>query len=196
MYCRSEPYRVSPPNHMFKLLYKFICYLFSGNTDPAAKRAKKKMIADPDAAFEVINKTLGSSTGPINLRQPQRKEFLPPNENGDFTFVYIALDQNGKEATGNVLAQSESEAINQIRSRGLYPTKVNRAFTLIELLVVITIIGVFSAMWFGASFGTNDEQDFVSPEQVISELQQKVTELQTENASLQKLLIMQANMPK
>lgn len=39
-------------------------------------------------------------------------------------FHYIALDQNGQETTGDLDAASESEAVNQLRQSGLYPTSV------------------------------------------------------------------------
>lgn len=39
-------------------------------------------------------------------------------------FHYIALDQNGQETAGELDAASESEAINQLRQSGFYPTSV------------------------------------------------------------------------
>ncbi|MFN0076529.1 MAG: type II secretion system F family protein [Prosthecobacter sp.] len=39
-------------------------------------------------------------------------------------FHYIALDQNGQETAGDLDAASESDAINQLRLSGLYPTSV------------------------------------------------------------------------
>ncbi len=39
-------------------------------------------------------------------------------------FHYIALDQNGQETAGDLDAASESDAINQLRQSGLYPTSV------------------------------------------------------------------------
>lgn len=39
-------------------------------------------------------------------------------------FHYIALDQNGQETAGDIDAASEADAINQLRSRGLFPTSV------------------------------------------------------------------------
>ena len=39
-------------------------------------------------------------------------------------FHYIALDQNGQETAGNIDAASEADAINQLRSSGLFPTSV------------------------------------------------------------------------
>jgi len=40
------------------------------------------------------------------------------------TFEYIALDANGEESTGNIDADSDSDAISQLRKNGFYPTKV------------------------------------------------------------------------
>ncbi len=39
-------------------------------------------------------------------------------------FHYIALDQNGQETTGDLDAGSEADAINQLRTSGLFPTSV------------------------------------------------------------------------
>ena len=39
-------------------------------------------------------------------------------------FLYLALDAKGEQTTGSVQASSESEAIQQLRSQGLYPTQV------------------------------------------------------------------------
>ncbi len=39
-------------------------------------------------------------------------------------FQYIALDAKGEQTTGSVSAGSESEAIQQLRGQGLYPTQV------------------------------------------------------------------------
>ena len=39
-------------------------------------------------------------------------------------FLYLALDAKGEQTTGSVQATSESEAIQQLRSMGLYPTQV------------------------------------------------------------------------
>lgn len=39
-------------------------------------------------------------------------------------FQYIALDAKGEQTTGSVQAGSESDAIQQLRSKGLYPTQV------------------------------------------------------------------------
>lgn len=39
-------------------------------------------------------------------------------------FQYIALDGKGEQTTGSVQAGSESEAIQQLRGQGLYPTQV------------------------------------------------------------------------
>lgn len=39
-------------------------------------------------------------------------------------FQYIALDAKGEQTTGSVQAASESDAIQQLRSQGLYPTQV------------------------------------------------------------------------
>ncbi len=39
-------------------------------------------------------------------------------------FQYTALDAKGEQATGSVQAGSEAEAIQQLRSQGLYPTQV------------------------------------------------------------------------
>ena len=39
-------------------------------------------------------------------------------------FLYLALDAKGEQTTGSVQASSESEAIQQLRSMGLYPTQV------------------------------------------------------------------------
>jgi len=39
-------------------------------------------------------------------------------------FQYIALDAKGEQTTGSVTAGSESEAIQQLRNQGLYPTQV------------------------------------------------------------------------
>lgn len=40
-------------------------------------------------------------------------------------FQYSALDAKGEQTTGAVSAASEAEAIQQLRSRGLYPTQIN-----------------------------------------------------------------------
>ncbi len=40
-------------------------------------------------------------------------------------FQYSALDAKGEETTGIVAAASEAEAIQQLRAKGLYPTKIN-----------------------------------------------------------------------
>jgi type IV pilus assembly protein PilC len=40
------------------------------------------------------------------------------------SFEYIALDSNGEESTGVVEADTDSDAIDQLRRDGLYPTKV------------------------------------------------------------------------
>ena len=39
-------------------------------------------------------------------------------------FQYLALDAKGEQTTGSVQASSESDAIAQLRSQGLYPTQV------------------------------------------------------------------------
>ena len=39
-------------------------------------------------------------------------------------FLYLALDATGEQTTGSVQAASESEAIQQLRGQGLYPTQV------------------------------------------------------------------------
>jgi type IV pilus assembly protein PilC len=39
-------------------------------------------------------------------------------------FHYIALDQNGQETTGDLEANSEADAYNQLRASGYYPTQV------------------------------------------------------------------------
>lgn len=39
-------------------------------------------------------------------------------------FLYLALDAKGEQTTGNVQAESESDAIQQLRAMGLYPTQV------------------------------------------------------------------------
>lgn len=39
-------------------------------------------------------------------------------------FLYLALDAKGEQTTGSVQASSESEAIQQLRAQGLYPTQV------------------------------------------------------------------------
>jgi len=39
-------------------------------------------------------------------------------------FQYLALDAKGEQTTGSVQASSESDAIQQLRSQGLYPTQV------------------------------------------------------------------------
>ena len=40
-------------------------------------------------------------------------------------FQYSALDAKGEQTTGSVSANTEAEAIQQLRSRGLYPTQIN-----------------------------------------------------------------------
>ena len=40
-------------------------------------------------------------------------------------FQYSALDAKGEQTTGTVSAASESEAIQQLRAKGLYPTQIN-----------------------------------------------------------------------
>ncbi len=40
-------------------------------------------------------------------------------------FQYAALDAKGEQTTGVVAANSEAEAIQQLRSKGLYPTQIN-----------------------------------------------------------------------
>lgn len=42
-------------------------------------------------------------------------------------FDYTALDANGNETNGSVDASSESEALNQLRSQGFYPTQISEA---------------------------------------------------------------------
>ncbi len=42
-------------------------------------------------------------------------------------FDYNALDANGNETKGSVEASSESEALNQLRSEGFYPTQISEA---------------------------------------------------------------------
>ncbi|MGB0993331.1 MAG: type II secretion system F family protein, partial [Akkermansiaceae bacterium] len=39
-------------------------------------------------------------------------------------FQYLALDAKGEQTTGTVQAGSESDAIQQLRGQGLYPTQV------------------------------------------------------------------------
>ena len=39
-------------------------------------------------------------------------------------FQYIALDAKGEQTTGVVQAGNDAEAIQQLRSQGLYPTQV------------------------------------------------------------------------
>ena len=43
------------------------------------------------------------------------------------TFQYIALDSKGEQTTGTVQSGSESEAIQQLRAQGLYPTQIVEA---------------------------------------------------------------------
>jgi len=43
------------------------------------------------------------------------------------TFQYIALDSNGEQTTGTVESGSEAEAIQQLRTKGLYPTQIVEA---------------------------------------------------------------------
>ncbi|MEX1116051.1 MAG: type II secretion system F family protein [Akkermansiaceae bacterium] len=40
-------------------------------------------------------------------------------------FQYSALDAKGEQTTGTVSANSEAEAIQQLRTKGLYPTQIN-----------------------------------------------------------------------
>ncbi|MBC8128561.1 MAG: type II secretion system F family protein [Gloeobacteraceae cyanobacterium ES-bin-144] len=40
-------------------------------------------------------------------------------------FQYSALDAKGEQTTGNIVADNEAEAIQQLRSQGLYPTQIN-----------------------------------------------------------------------
>ncbi len=40
-------------------------------------------------------------------------------------FQYSALDAKGEQTTGTVAAATEAEAIQQLRSKGLYPTQIN-----------------------------------------------------------------------
>ena len=40
-------------------------------------------------------------------------------------FQYSALDAKGEQTTGTVSATSEQEAVQQLRSKGLYPTQIN-----------------------------------------------------------------------
>ena len=40
-------------------------------------------------------------------------------------FQYSALDAKGEQTTGAVSAATEAEAIQQLRSKGLYPTQIN-----------------------------------------------------------------------
>ena len=42
-------------------------------------------------------------------------------------FDYTALDANGNETSGSIEASSESEALNQLRSDGFYPTQISEA---------------------------------------------------------------------
>ena len=39
-------------------------------------------------------------------------------------FQYIALDSKGEQTTGVVQANSDAEAVSQLRGQGLYPTQV------------------------------------------------------------------------
>ena len=39
-------------------------------------------------------------------------------------FTYAALDAKGEQTTGNLSANTEAEAIQQLRARGLYPTQI------------------------------------------------------------------------
>jgi type II secretory pathway component PulF len=41
------------------------------------------------------------------------------------TFQYSALDAKGEQSTGALSANSEAEAIQQLRAKGLYPTQIN-----------------------------------------------------------------------
>ncbi len=41
------------------------------------------------------------------------------------TFQYSALDAKGEQTTGTVSAASETEAVQQLRAKGLYPTQIN-----------------------------------------------------------------------
>ena len=40
-------------------------------------------------------------------------------------FQYSALDAKGEQTDGVVAANSEAEAIQQLRTQGLYPTQIN-----------------------------------------------------------------------
>ncbi len=93
---------------MFKFLFQFVKWFFVPFSSPApeVKRARKKMLENPKDALQTITHTLGSSTGPISLKRPTQKEYTPANEKGELTFAYLALDQNGREAAGTVLAKS------------------------------------------------------------------------------------------
>ena len=42
-------------------------------------------------------------------------------------FEYIALDAKGEESAGTLTANDEADASNQLRSKGLYPTKLAAA---------------------------------------------------------------------
>ena len=41
-------------------------------------------------------------------------------------FIYSALDAKGEEKTGVISANSESDAIQQLRGNGLYPTQIQQ----------------------------------------------------------------------
>lgn len=180
---------------MFKFFTKLISYLYTAKNDPSAKRTREKIKNDPDGAVKSLTRVLGSDTGLIRLEQLREKP-----KSGNFSF--IALNANGEEVNDTVDAIDEASAINAVRKQGLYPTAVRpgtQGFTLIELLVVITIIGIIGSLVVGLFFGSDQQReniDVVSPEQVIFELQQTVTELRAENTNLQKLLLMKADWQK
>lgn len=165
-------------------------------------RTKRKLIDNPDKAFEEIVHSIGSSTGPIFLKGGAA---IPKCPVMVFTnnYSYRALDQNGQEVTGEMVGDSEADVINKIRKDGLYPTQVSRmkapaaqGFTLIELLVVIVIVGILGAMiipFFGSS---QEEQEQYSPEREVFELRQTTEALRAENAALQKLMISKLAAPE
>ncbi|MBC7980834.1 MAG: hypothetical protein H7Y36_09755 [Armatimonadetes bacterium] len=40
-------------------------------------------------------------------------------------FIYSALDAKGEQTNGSVVAATEAEAVQKLRSQGLYPTQIS-----------------------------------------------------------------------
>ena len=54
-------------------------------------------------------------------------------------YEYIALDAKGEQVTGLIDAESEADAVGQLRRTGYYPTKVSAPASPIDLLPALTV---------------------------------------------------------